>query len=279
MIIDIHTHIFPAAVRQRRDHYFSTEPAFKLLYNSPKSKMIGATELLSAMDEHGVDQSIIFGFPWSHPENYRVHNDYVMEAVQKFPERFIGLGCFDPADSQALSETKRCLAGGLSGIGELAFYGSGIDQDALEQLDPIMSLCREHGRPVLIHTNEPVGHHYHGKTPITLAQIYQLIERFPDNNLILAHWGGGLFFYSLMKKQVKERLKNVYFDTAASPFLYDASVFRIASQLVGADKILLGTDYPLLPPARYFSDMDAAGLSQAEVDQICGFNAQRLFAD
>ena len=141
-----------------------------------------------------------------------------------------------------------------------------------------MNLCRKHGRPVLIHTNEPVGHHYHGKTPITLAQIYQLIERFPHNKLILAHWGGGLFFYSLMKKKVKERLKNVYFDTAASPFLYDASVYRIASELVGADKILFGTDFPLLPPARYFSDMDAAGLTQAEVDQICGLNAERLFA-
>jgi len=278
MIIDIHTHIFPADIRQNRDQFFPAEPAFQLLYQSPKSKLIGATELLSAMDEHRVDKSVIFGFPWSHSDTYRFHNDYVMASVQKYPDRFIGLGCFDPADAQAPAETERCLAGGLSGIGELAFYGSGIDQLALEQLDPIMNLCHQSDLPVLIHTNEPVGHHYHGKTPITLGQIYGLIERFPDNKLILAHWGGGLFFYSLMKKQVKERLKNVYFDTAASPFLYDASVYRIASELIGADKILFGTDFPLLPPARYFSDMDAAGLTPAEVDQVCGLNAKRLFA-
>jgi predicted TIM-barrel fold metal-dependent hydrolase len=278
MIIDFHTHIFPADIRQNRDRYFPSEPAFKLLYQSAKSKLIGAAELLRAMDEHRVDKSIIFGFPWSGAETYQAHNDYVMEMVQKYPHRFIGLACFDPADEQALVEAERCLAGGLSGIGELAFYRSGIDDTVLEQLDPIMKICLDRSLPVLIHTNEPVGHHYHGKTPITLTQIYQLIKRFPHNNIILAHWGGGLFFYSLMKKQVKESLKNVYFDTAASPFLYDASVYRIAIELIGAEKILFGTDFPLLPPARYFSEMEQAGLTGAEIDQICGLNAEAIFS-
>lgn len=277
MIIDIHTHVFPACIRQSRDQYFSSEPAFKLLYQSPKAKLIGAAKLLEAMDEYGVDKSIVFGFPWSKSETCRSHNDYIMEAVQKYPDRFLGLGCFDPADKQAFAETERCLAGGLRGIGELAFYRSGIDDYALRQLDPIMKICRKRGLPVLIHTNESVGHHYHGKTPITLAQIYHLIERFPDNNIILAHWGGGLFFYNLMKKEVKKRLKNVYFDTAASPFLYDPAVYRIAIEIIGAEKILFGTDFPLLPPSRYFSEMDQAGLTSSEIDKICGLNAQALF--
>jgi len=278
MIIDFHTHIFPRDVCRNRDRYFPAEPAFKLLYQSPKARLIGADELLSAMDEHRVDKSVIFGFPWSTAGTYRFHNDYIMETVQKFPHRLIGLGCFDPADPHASAEVERCLNGGLAGIGELAFYRSGIDNCALEQLDPIMQLCRDRRRPVLIHTNEPVGHQYPGKTPVRLAQIYQLIRRFPDNSVILAHWGGGLFFYSLMKKQVKESLKNVYFDTAASPFLYDAAVFRIAVELVGADKILFGTDFPLLSPAKYFSEMDRAGLTSVQIGKICGLNAKALLA-
>ena len=60
-----------------------------------------------------------------------------------------------------------------------------------------MSVARENDCPVLIHTNEPVGHIYPGKTPNTLKQIYDMIAAFPDNRIILAHWGGGLFFYSL----------------------------------------------------------------------------------
>jgi hypothetical protein len=129
----------------------------------------------------------------------------------------------------------------------------------------------------MIHTNEPIGHSYPGKTPSTLAQIYQLIHTFPQNKIILAHWGGGLFFFSLLKKEVKTSLKNVYFDTAASPYLYDADVYRLAIDLVGEKKILFGSDFPLLPPGRYFDEMKTAGLSDAEMEQICGGNAARLF--
>ena len=129
----------------------------------------------------------------------------------------------------------------------------------------------------MIHTNEPIGHSYPGKTPNTLAQIYQLIQTFPQNKIVLAHWGGGLFFFSLLKKEVKQRLKHVYFDTAASPYLYDADVYRLAIQLVGVEKILFGSDFPLLPPERYFNEMQAAGLTEKEMQQICGDNAARLF--
>jgi predicted TIM-barrel fold metal-dependent hydrolase len=81
-----------------------------------------------------------------------------------------------------------------------------------------------------------------------------------------------------MKKQVKEVLANVWFDTAASPFLYEPHVYRVAGEIVGFDQILFGTDYPLLRPKRYFHEMEAAGLSGESVRKICGENAARLFS-
>ena len=277
MIIDLHTHIFPSEIRQNRGKFFPSESAFKLLYQSPKARLIGGQKLINAMDGSRVDKAVVFGFPWTDIELAKTHNDYIMATVQKFPDRFIGLGCFDPASPGAEAEAERCLAGGLSGIGELAFYRSGIDDSTLEQLEPVMDMCADRSLPVLIHTNEPVGHDYHGKTPVTLSQIYGLIKRFADNKIVLAHWGGGLFFYALMKKEVKESLKNVYFDTAASPYLYDPEVYQVAIQLAGIDKILFGSDYPLLAPQRYFSEMQQAGLAKNQMDQICGLNARRLF--
>ena len=276
MIIDFHTHLFPESICSGRECCCDSEPAFEMLYRSPKSRMVSAPELLAAMDANGVDQSVIFGFPWQNPELFKMHNDCIIEAVQRHPDRLIGLGCFDPGSSKAPQEAERCLAGGLAGIGELAFYRSGIDDDALDRLAPVMDICRDRGRPVLIHTNEPVGHVYPGKTPNTLAQIYRMVKRFTANSIVLAHWGGGLFFFNLLKKEVKDRLKNVYFDTAASPFLYDPEIYRIAIQLVGAEKILFGSDYPLLAPVRYFKELEAANLTDAEREQICGLNAARL---
>ena len=277
MKIDFHTHIFPSAICQNRNNFFPSEPAFEHLYQSSKSRLISAGELLDAMDQNEVDQSVIFGFPWKNPVLFKMHNDYIMETVQKYPQRFTGLGCFDPSAGNAVVETERCLDGGLAGIGELAFYQSGIDESALSRLAPIMKICADRSLPVLIHTNEPVGHAYHGKTPITLAQIYRLIKRFSQTKIVLAHWGGGLFFYSLMKKEVKETLTNVFFDTAASPFLYDSEIYQLAVRLIGVDNILFGSDYPLLPPARYFDEMRETGLSTSQIDMICGGNAKKIF--
>jgi predicted TIM-barrel fold metal-dependent hydrolase len=45
---------------------------------------------------------------------------------------------------------------------------------------------------------------------------------------------------------------------------------------VGIDKVLLGTDYPLLKPSRYIKEMGEGGLSQADMDAVCGKNAAGL---
>ena len=277
MIIDFHTHLFPKKIRRNKRAYFGSEPAFKLLYESPRSRLVGAEDLLNAMDENQVDKSVIFGFPWENSDTIKKHNDFIIAKVAKYPDRFIGLGCINPAGKDAEGEALRCLESGLMGIGELAYYLTGIGPSMLESLAPIMQLCEGRDLPVLIHTNEPVGHVYPGKTPMALNQIYQLIKRFQKNTIVLAHWGGGLFFFHLLKKEVKEYLKNIYFDTAASPFLYNPEIYRIAVQLVGSDKILFGSDYPLLPPQRYFKEMVEAGLPDTQIQKICGLNAAKLF--
>ncbi len=278
MIIDAHTHIFPPAIRNQRERFFPGEGAFELLYRSPKSRLVGAAELVETMDQARVQMSVVFGFPWASLETSRRNNDYVIEAVQRYPHRLAGLCCLDTCGDGAVAEVARCLDSGLAGVGELAFYQCGIEACHLCDLGPIMELCRIRQVPVMIHTNEPVGHSYPGKSPNTLKQIYDLIRSFPDNTLILAHWGGGILFYNLLKKETKDAFKNVYFDTAASPYLYDPAIYAVAAQSVGSDKILFGSDYPLLPPQRYFKEIKASGLSPEDRAAICGNNAARVFS-
>jgi predicted TIM-barrel fold metal-dependent hydrolase len=277
MIVDAHTHIFPKFMCERRSDYFEGEPAFKLLYESAKSKMADAETLLESMDQSGVDVSMVFGFPWKTIDTCRKHNDYILNAVSRHSRRLKGLCCVDMYAPGAVMEIERCLDAGLSGVGEIAFYQSGIGPDALELLRPVMDLCKAKDLPVLIHANEPIGHVYPGKTPVTLSQIYSVAETFPENKIILAHWGGGIFFYSLMKKEVRPTMKHVFFDTAASPFLYDPKIYRVAVETSGAEKILLGTDFPLIRPDRYFKEMEAAGLTENDKRLICGGNAEILF--
>jgi predicted TIM-barrel fold metal-dependent hydrolase len=278
MIIDSHTHIFPETVKQDRSRYFDTEPEFKLLYDSPKAKICTIEELIASMDTYRVDISVICGFPWRNPEFTVQNNDVIIEAVREYPNQIKGLACFDAAWEGAANETQRCIDAGLCGAGELAFYLSGIDKTALTALDPVMAVLRDNGNlPCMIHTNEPVGHYYPGKTPITLEQIYTLAKTFPDNKIILAHWGGGILFYNGMKKETKAALKNIWYDTAASPFLYDSQIYDIAVNAGVADKVLLGTDFPLLTPARYYKDIDNSNINDLQKEQLLGKNAALLY--
>jgi predicted TIM-barrel fold metal-dependent hydrolase len=130
--------------------------------------------------------------------------------------------------------------------------------------------------PLLLHTNEPVGHAYPGKSPMQLGELYDLVKAFPDLTLILAHWGGGLFFFNLLKKEISHALKNVYFDTAASPYLYRPEIYRLAAEIIGPEKILFGSDYPLLPPSRYLKEMAAGGLAPEHQEMITKHNAMKL---
>jgi len=278
MIIDTHTHIFPEHVKQDRSRFFDNEPEFKLLYNSPKAAICNIVELLQSMDKYQVDISIICGFPWRSPEFTKQNNDIIIESVQKYPDRIKGLACFDALWTGAANETRRCIDAGLSGAGELAFYLSGINKAALTSLEPVMTVLRENGNlPCMIHTNEPVGHEYPGKTPVTLEQIYTLAKTFPANKIILAHWGGGIFFYNIMKKETKNILKNIWYDTAASPFLYDSQIYDLAVAAGAIEKVLLGTDFPLLTPGRYFADIDNSNISSLQKKQILGKNASLLY--
>ncbi|MEJ2235458.1 MAG: amidohydrolase family protein, partial [Syntrophobacterales bacterium] len=163
MIIDCHTHIFPPFIRDNREPLIKADSAFRLLYDSTKAKLVGAAELVEQMDRSGIDQTVVFGFPWSDPELMQRHNDYVGEAASRFPDRLLPFVCVDPRASQAAEEVERCLVGGMRGAGELAFYTEVLDSSVVDILDPIASSCRNYGVPLMLHTNERIGHWYPGK--------------------------------------------------------------------------------------------------------------------
>lgn len=104
--------------------------------------------------------------------------------------------------------------------------------------------------------------------------LYPFITSYPDITVVLAHWGGGLPFYALMP-EVKKALNNVYYDSAASPYLYSPQVYDQVSQLVGAEKILFGSDYPLLEQNRSLKEIPQQMPAEAR-DLVLGGNAARL---
>lgn len=266
MRIDIHTHLFPPPVTNDRNRYLD-DPAFGTLYTDPAARLATADDLLRQMDTDGISLSVIVGFPWEEPDRLRRHNDSLLEAATCHPDRLIPFCCVHPEHPDAAREAERCLMAGARGIGEIACYGRDFDADLLDHLDPVMQVAKKWDVPVMLHTNEPVGHRYPGKAPMTLKGITDLASRFPENRILCAHGGGGLPFYGLLKKSPLAA-GNLWFDTAAFPYLYQSASYRHLMEILPPDRLVFGSDWPLLPPRRYFQDMEAAGLSPDQIRSL-----------
>ena len=276
MIVDAHCHIFPESFSRRHDELSRHDATYAALFPNPGPRLATAETLIQAMDDAGVDRAVVMGMGWATGELAAEVNDYIAASAAAFPGRLTGFCSVNPAwGRDTVKEMERCAAAGLRGVGELHSDSQGFDLTDARVMGPIMEQARELGWPVIVHASEPVGHQYPGKGKVTPDKLYRFIQNFPDNIIVCAHWGGGLPFYALMP-EVPPVLANVYFDSAASPLLYQPEIFATAAGLVGADKILFGTDYPLISHRRLIKQVTGPRLSPEEQGQVLGLNAARL---
>ena len=276
MIIDFHTHIFPPSFAGRREELSKRDATFGSLYSNPRSRMATADELVAAMDEAGVDVAVVMGIGWTDRETAYEANNYIIEATARFPGRLVGFCSVNPAwGSAAVREVERCAGEGMKGVGELHPDTQGYDLTSKEAMALLMDATREMGLIVLTHSSEPVGHLYPGKGKTSPDKLYAFVLNFPENPIVCAHWGGGLPFYSLMP-EVAHATTNVYYDTAASPFLYSPEILSTVVGINGPDRVLFGTDFPLIKQERHLKEIRGSSVSQGAQEQILGNNAQAL---
>jgi predicted TIM-barrel fold metal-dependent hydrolase len=276
MIIDFHTHVFPPQVKKNRSKYIDSDPCFAILYHNAKGKLATANELIASMDRDEVDISVITNIGWTTHELCVETNDYILESIARYPERLVGFCAVQPNSYEAaIAEIERCAKAGIKGVGEIRPDIQLIDLGDEVVMEPFVEILEKYGLILLTHASEPVGHDYPGKGGITPDMLYPFITKFPDLTIVCAHWGGGLPFYALLP-EVKQAMSNVFFDTAASPFLYSPQVYNQVVQLIGADKVLFGSDYPLLAQSRLIKEIRSQELPEETRSLILSGNARKL---
>lgn len=291
-IWDSHVHLFPPEIYQNFEKYAPRDPWFQALMkkepNRKGTEEFWATgeEALACADAAGVYGLVMQGWYWNDIGLQRLHNDYMAELIEKHPNRLRGFISVNPKfGASAIEEVERCLKLGFCGIGELGPGGNGYDfQD--RQLIELLECAQAYQLPVCIHCGEPVGHSYPGRDMTSLAPLPDLAKAFPNVAFILAHLGGGLPFYELNRRIHKSMVKNVYYDTAANPLLYEIQSIKIVTDLIGPERILFGSDFPLnlYPSSNKAMDMTRfvqqmqfdAGLNLEEFSLIMGKNVQKL---
>ena len=277
MIIDSHVHIFPEDLIANRKRLISKDLTFRTLFSNNNAKMITVEELIKNMDKELIDISVILSMGWEDSGIVREINDYIIDAVKRYPDRLIGFAGVNPLHRNiAANEIDRCHKLGLKGIGELHPDTQRFDLSDKNVMDNIMEVVQENKMIVNTHSSEPVGHLYDGKGKTKPEILLDFINNYPDTNIICSHWGGGLPFYSLMP-EITDSLKNVYFDTSASTLLYDKKIFDISVSLIGSKKILFGSDFPLVNPKFIKKHLDDSSNSDLDKINILYKNAKIIF--
>ncbi len=274
-LADSHTHLFPPGQIAAREALCARDPAFAELYADPKAKLAPADGLIAALNEAGLDRAVAVGFAFAGERDIAEQNEYLLAAARDSHGRIIPLATVNPALPGWERAAEEALNGGARGFGELRPANQGWDPLGVAG-SQLAELAKEHDAVLLWHVSEPLGHTYPGKRGgIDPFQFGEFAGRHAGLRMIAAHLGGGLPFFALMP-EVKKALASTYFDTAAASLLYDETCVPRLVDLVGAERVLFGSDYPLLSPRRQFQRITAL-LSDDVARAVCGGNTDILF--
>ena len=291
MIIDCHTHAYPSElVTNPRDWAMTQGESHwaELIAPLDRPSIQGWSDLdsmLVSMDAACVDQAVLLGWYWEHESTCRWHNEAMAKWMQAAPKRLIGFAAIYPNEN-VIDQLEAAKSMGFRGVGELHMGVQDFDRAGLHW-QAMARWCVENDWPINCHATETAGHNHPRSIPTPLQDFVHLAETEPDLKLILAHWGGGLAFFEQNPK-LRKTLKNVYYDCAASPLLYNMRIFKQMVELVGIDKLIFGSDYPLriFPRLEKSPEMirylrtirEESGLSESHLSNLLGANFARMMS-
>jgi predicted TIM-barrel fold metal-dependent hydrolase len=314
--IDVHTHYLASALvraLERRTELPRISDG-QIEYGEgnihPVLPAMGDVELrLREMDEQGIDLALLSinipGVDWfpasDGPSVAREVNDELAELVAGHPDRFAALATLPlQAPEAAAAELERVMAAGFRG----AMIYSNVAGQALDapELRVVFETAAHLEAPVYIHPTFPLtagtvdayaliptlGFMFDTTTAALRLILDGLYERHPGFRLVLAHAASLLPQLAGRIDYEAERHANGRGALSVNPsehvrLLYTDCVcvwppaLRSTLELLGPERVMLGTDYPFWDPQRTFDTIAATGLGDDVVGAINDGNARRLF--
>jgi hypothetical protein len=293
-IIDAHVHLYPPDVGRdpagwatmRDEPHWAALCTRRRRDGRPVQTFPTLDQLIHDLDASQVEKAVLLGWYWEKPETCVWQNRFYADCVRAHPDRLAAFAAIHPAIGEAAirEEIRRAHDAGFCGLGELSPHSQHWRMD-----DPVLAVAVELagklGMPVNLHVTDPRGKRYPARVETPLDDFRRLAQAHPGTTFVLAHWGGGLPFIET-DPVVRSDLANVVYDTAASPLIYDSRIWRTVFDVVSPDRVLFGSDYPLLLYPRteekpswrgILTEIDQAGLNTAEKAQLLAGNAARLF--
>lgn len=311
--VDFHAHLIdPAVYRETQGFslFAQTQDAGRAA--SVNARMADVEERIAAMDATGVGVQVLSP-SLVHQCSYEAEpdaalrfdatmNDTVARAVAAHPERLRGLGSVPlQAPGLAVSELKRCMSElGLSGVTiSTRVREIEIGEPALR---PFWQAAEALGAVVFIHpagNREPrfrkwqlwnsIGQSFEEAMAIASLFYEGILDAYPRLKIVVSHGGGYMPFYlgriarnyaekpatrANMSRSPLEYLRMLHYDTC----VYDPETLAHLVAIVGAERIVMGSDYPVgeTKPAEFVRE--CAALDAAGRELVLAGNAERLLA-
>lgn len=225
-------------------------------------------DLIRAADRSGIDKlfcteaTALF-------YDFREGNQRLFQVMKRYPDRIIGYCTISSAryGQEAVDEVDRCANDyGMRGLKIYSFSIPGTHEPFMsiddEWMYPIVERAAEHGMVILAHSDAD--------------EIGRLAGLFPSATLLMAHMGNTAHARGDWHKAiaVARRYPNIYLDTSTSTTDFDC--VETAVDLLGADRIIFGSDWPLFHHEFALARIRGASLKQEEKDLILGGNMVRL---
>lgn len=227
---------------------------------------IGMTDdpdlMLRAMDAAGIDQACVFN---CHYADAALANDQTARFVAAHPDRFIGFTCVSPTMPElVVPELNRAFD--ELGFAAIKVYSPSTPWPLNQpQWDPIYQFANERRLCMIFHTGpDPRAHPRH------LADI---APRFPHASFVAGH-SGNVPEFRAQAIAAARACPNVFLETC-STYRTPGVIEQLVNE-AGADRVLFGTDMPLMDPRAQIGKIITARISDEAKRQVLGDNARRL---
>jgi predicted TIM-barrel fold metal-dependent hydrolase len=286
---DAHCHFFSSRFLELLTQTDPGATAARLAWDPPGSAEALADRWVGELDRHHVNRcSLIASIPGD--------EESVAAAVARHPSRFVGVFMFNPAAPDAAARLDRALGEQRLKIVALfpAMHRYRLDDEAVTR---VFEAAAARGAGVFVHCGVlSVG----VRKKLGLASAFDLRlgdplavaavgVRYPTVPIVIPHFGAGFFRETLM---AADQCPSIYLDTSSSNSwikfhagLTLEGVFRQSIAVVGADRLLFGTDSSFFPRGwqkaiydQQLAAMQAASISAADQQKILGGNFDRLYS-
>ncbi|MFQ5808438.1 MAG: amidohydrolase family protein [Armatimonadota bacterium] len=213
--------------------------------------------IVRCMDEAGIDKSIVFSICLPTPEA----NDLTRRAVAQFPDRLIPFAHINPDDGPLWPVWLEQACGQMDVRGVKLHFGV-LKEASTEVLEPVVAKIEDAKLPILVDCKEQ----------------YELMREFTERHdgtmWIIAHLGSPRdeVLVDRFAALARER-PHVFLDTS-----YSHCPWKIADAIrwAGHEKVVFGSDGPLIHPAIELAKIDVCGLAPGERENVLAGNIARI---